>query len=140
MKKVGWNSELFCVLFDFLRQPYENWSIDFRQLIVVNFIIILGGAYGGGCSANPTAGVISYFSYRDPNFDRTMEVFHNSNDWIQKQDNFTQRDVDEAKLNVFKAVDKPILPGARGQRLFLSGITDDQFEQHRDALTLRHKN
>ena len=68
-----------------------------------------------------------------------MEIFHNSNDWIQKQDNFTQRDVDEAKLNVFKAVDKPILPGARGQRLFLSGITDNQFEQHRDALTLRHK-
>ena len=124
----------------FPRQPYRNWSLDFRQLIVMNFIIILGGAYGGGCSANPTAGVISYFSYRDPNFDRTMEVFHNSNDWIQKQDNFTQRDVDEAKLNVFKAVDKPILPGARGQRLFLSGITDEQFEQHRDALTLRHKN
>jgi len=40
-----------------------------------------------------------------------MNVFHNSNEWIQKADNFTQRDVDEAKLNVFKAVDKPILPG-----------------------------
>jgi len=70
-----------------------------------------GGAYGGGCSANPTAGSISFFSYRDPNFERTMNVFHNSNEWIQKADNFTQRDVDEAKLNVFKAVDKPILPG-----------------------------
>ena len=79
--------------------------------IYLAILYLTGGAYGGGCSANPTAGSISFFSYRDPNFERTMNVFHNSNEWIQKADNFTQRDVDEAKLNVFKAVDKPILPG-----------------------------
>merc|ERR1719362_1192161 len=55
-----------------------------------------GGAYGGGCSANPTGGNFSFFSYRDPNFDRTMVVIHNSNSWIQKENNFTQRDIDEA--------------------------------------------
>ena len=96
--------------------------------------VCLGGAYGGGCSANPTGGNFSFFSYRDPNFDRTMDVFHNSNSWIQKENNFTQRDIDEAKLNVFKALDKPVLPSARGQRLFLSGITDEQFENHRNLL------
>jgi Zn-dependent M16 (insulinase) family peptidase len=42
--------------------------------------------------------------------------------------------VDEAKLNVFKGLDSPVLPGARGQRLYLSGITDDQFEEHRRLL------
>lgn len=93
-----------------------------------------GGAYGGGCSANPTSGTISFYSYRDPNFQRTMETFQNSNQWIQNADSFTQRDVDEAKLNVFKSLDKPVLPGARGQRLFLSGITDEQFEIHRQQL------
>ena len=58
-------------------------------------------------------------------------MFHNSNNWIQNGENFTQRDVDEAKLNVFRDLDKPVLPASRGQRLFLSGISDDQFEQHR---------
>ena len=42
--------------------------------------------------------------------------------------------MDEAKLNVFKGLDSPVLPGARGQRLYLSGITDDQFEEHRRLL------
>ena len=91
---------------------------------------LTGGAYGGGCSANPTAGSISFFSYRDPNFERTMNVFHNSNEWIQKADNFTQRDVDEAKLNVFKAVDKPILPG----NTFYQDFTVRKFQ---DFLSLR---
>merc|ERR550525_2224253 len=67
-------------------------------------------------------------------FERTMDIFHNSNNWIQKENNFTQRDIDEAKLNVFKALDQPVLPSARGQRLFLCGITDEQFENHRNML------
>lgn len=92
-----------------------------------------GGAYGGGCSASPTSGVITFYSYRDPNFEKTLDVFHSSNDWIQKG-SFTNTDVDEAKLNVFKELDKPVLPGSRGQRLFLSGITDEQFEEHRRVL------
>lgn len=92
-----------------------------------------GGAYGGGCSANPTSGTITFYSYRDPNFERTIDVFNSSNDWIQKG-SFTDTDVDEAKLNVFKELDKPVLPGARGQRQYLSGISDAQFEDHRKLL------
>ena len=84
-------------------------------------------------SANPTSGTITFYSYRDPNFERTLDVFNNSDEWIQKG-SFTNIDVDEAKLNVFKDLDKPVLAGARGQRLFLSGITDQQFEEHRNIL------
>ena len=92
-----------------------------------------GGAYGGGCAASPTSGVITFYSYRDPNFERTLDVFNSSNEWIQKG-SFTNTDVDEAKLNVFKELDKPVLPGSRGMRLYLSGITDEQFEEHRRLL------
>ena len=42
--------------------------------------------------------------------------------------------MDEAKLSVFKGLDKPVLPGARGQRIFLSGITDEQFQEHRQRV------
>ena len=47
-----------------------------------------GGAYGGGCSANPTSGTLSFYSYRDPNFEKTLDVFNSSNEWIQ-QGSFT---------------------------------------------------
>ena len=94
-----------------------------------------GGAYGGGCSANPTSGIITFYSYRDPNCERTFDAFHSCNHWVQKGvEAFSDRDVEEAKLNVFKALDKPVLPSARGQRFFLSGITDEQFAQHRQQL------
>ncbi len=91
-----------------------------------------GGAYGGGCSASPSSGTITFYSYRDPNFERTLDTFHKSNEWVQRgSESFSQTDVDEAKLNIFKVLDKPALPGSRGQRLFLSGLTDEQVEQHR---------
>jgi len=94
-----------------------------------------GGAYGGGCSANPTAGIITFYSYRDPNCERTFDTFHSCNDWVQQGHGaFTERDVEEAKLNVFKAVDKPVLPSSRGQRVFLSGISDEQFAIHRNQI------
>lgn len=94
-----------------------------------------GGAYGGGASSNPTSGIFSFYSYRDPNCEATLDTFEKSNEWVQGNDqSFRDRDIDEAKLGVFKAVDRPVLPGARGQRLFLSGITDEMFEQHRQRL------
>ncbi len=94
-----------------------------------------GGAYGGGVTANPTAGVVSFYSYRDPNFTSTLDAFRKSNEWIQRgQESFCARDVDEAKLSVFKAIDRPVLPGDRGVRQFLSGVTDDMLAEHRERL------
>ena len=47
-----------------------------------------GGAYGGGCSASPTSGTLTFYSYRDPNFERTLDAFQQCNDWIQKVSRF----------------------------------------------------
>lgn len=91
-----------------------------------------GGAYGAGANISP-AGVISFFSYRDPNPKNSLEVFDNSVDWIvQKQ--FTQQDVDEAKLGTFQQTDAPIPPGARGTRKFLYGIDNNTFQKYRLSL------
>ena len=93
-----------------------------------------GGAYGGGATSNPSSGVFSFYSYRDPNCTQTLEAFDSSTDWMLNPDNFSQRDIDEAKLGIFQAVDKPALPGQRGLRWFLSGISHDTFQQHRQRL------
>ena len=92
-----------------------------------------GGAYGGGATSNPSSGVFSYYSYRDPNCLKTLDAFNASIDWILAN-KFSDRDIQEAKLGIFQAVDKPTLPGDRGLRVWLSGINDDIFQEHRSRI------
>ena len=91
-----------------------------------------GGAYGAGANVSP-AGVVSFFSYRDPNPKNSFEVFDGSVDWIVQRQ-FTQQDVDEAKLGTFQQIDAPVPPGARGARKFVYGIDNSVFQKHRILL------
>jgi Zn-dependent M16 (insulinase) family peptidase len=52
--------------------------------------------------ATSTAGLFTFYSYRDPNLDSTFEAFEKSADWIAKADNVSERDIVEAKLGVFQ--------------------------------------
>ena len=76
-----------------------------------------GGAYGAGTKSS--AGVFSFFSYRynfncvwltaiecffrDPNSVETFKSFENCIDWAING-NFSDQDVDEAKLGIFSQV------------------------------------
>lgn len=91
-----------------------------------------GGAYGGGVAAT-AGGPFSFYSYRDPNSTQTFEVFKGALEWALKGE-FTERDVEEAKLGVFQSLDSPVAPGSRGSRQFLCHITDSMFEQHRESV------
>lgn len=88
-----------------------------------------GGAYGAGARLSQS-GVISFFSYRDPKPAQTFKTFDTSLDWIMKK-NFSEQDVEEAKLGTFQSVDAPVAPGARGMRNFLYGISEEEFKKHR---------
>ena len=90
-----------------------------------------GGAYGGG--AEGTKSLFHFYSYRDPNLQKTLETFSQSVAWAVGG-SFTEQDIDEAKLSVFQRVDSPITPGMKGMRQFLNGIDDDTFSQHRMQL------
>ena len=102
-----------------------------------------GGAYGGG--ARMGGGLFSFYSYRwathwsrlqtvlqhkfvcdftltfishlsprDPNSVQTLSAFRKGVDWA-KSGQFTQQDIDEAKLSVFSAVDSPVAPSNKGE-------------------------
>ncbi|XP_068196334.1 presequence protease, mitochondrial [Antennarius striatus] len=90
-----------------------------------------GGAYGGGALVRD--GLFTFFSYRDPNSDQTLSAFRRSIDWA-KSGQFSQQDIDEAKLSVFSAVDHPVSPANKGLTRFLSGVTDEMKQQHRERL------
>lgn len=53
------------------------------------------------------------FSLRDPNSLATLKAFEKAVEWA-KSGEFTQQDIDEAKLAVFAAVDAPIAPSDKG--------------------------
>lgn len=45
---------------------------------------------------------------------QTLSAFHKGVDWA-KSGQFTQQDIDEAKLSVFSAVDSPVAPADKGE-------------------------
>ncbi|XP_028987098.1 presequence protease, mitochondrial [Betta splendens] len=97
-----------------------------------------GGAYGGGARMGG-GGLFSFYSYRDPNAVQTLSAFSRAVDWA-KSGQFTQQDIDEAKLSVFSAVDSPVAPADKGMSRFLSGITDEMKQNYRQRLfAVSHK-
>ncbi|XP_064646562.1 presequence protease, mitochondrial-like isoform X1 [Lineus longissimus] len=91
-----------------------------------------GGAYGGGATA-ARMGLLSFYSYRDPNSLNTLTKFDESTLWAA-EGKFTEQDIDEAKLAVFQEVDQPVAPGDKGMVTFLTGITDEMKQIQRERL------
>ena len=88
-----------------------------------------GGAYGGGAYSSGLSGSFGMYSYRDPNTENTLSIYADAGRWAAERD-WTERELEEAKLAVFQSVDAPISVNAEGITRFLSGI-DEEMEQRR---------
>ena len=62
-----------------------------------------GGAYGGGATGS-TEGHFAFYSYRDPRSLETLEVYDKAVRWAA-DGQFTDTDVDEAKMGLFQQVE-----------------------------------
>jgi Zn-dependent M16 (insulinase) family peptidase len=92
-----------------------------------------GGAYGGGAYARGSDGVFGFYSYRDPNPQNTISIMRGAGQWaVDKQ--WTEQDLEEAKLSVFQGLDAPQSINSEGLNNFLYGITDDMVQQRREQL------
>lgn len=92
-----------------------------------------GGAYGGGAYSRGLDGVFGFYSYRDPNPQNTISIMKNAGQVaIEKQ--WTDRDLEEAKLSVFQGVDAPQSVSHEGMTRFLSGVTDEMLQERRERL------
>jgi len=82
-----------------------------------------GGAYGGGCSVD-ASGIVSMYSYRDPNVELTYTNFERT---VQEiiDGNFSDRELDEAKLLAFQKLDKVVEPSLRGLVQFTRGYEQE---------------
>lgn len=88
-----------------------------------------GGAYGGGAYARGTSGIFGFYSYRDPNPKNTIKIMEGAGCWAQGHE-FSDQDLEEAKISVFQSIDAPESVSEEGMTRFLSGI-DEEMEQRK---------
>lgn len=88
-----------------------------------------GGAYGGGAFSAGNHGFFGMFSYRDPNPENTLRVMRDAGRWAMERE-WSNRELEEAKLGVFQSVDAPRSVSEEGAARFLMGI-DEEMEQKR---------
>ncbi|APA09407.1 hypothetical protein sscle_05g041770 [Sclerotinia sclerotiorum 1980 UF-70] len=92
-----------------------------------------GGAYGGGAYSRGLDGIFGFYSYRDPNPQNTMSIMRNAGKWaVQKE--WTERDLEEAKLSVFQSVDAPQSVSQEGMTRFVSGVSEEMVQERRERL------
>ena len=92
-----------------------------------------GGAYGGGAYAKGLSGMFGLYSYRDPNPQNTISIMRDAGRWARDKD-WTDQDLEEAKLSVFQGLDAPESVSEEGMTRFLSGIDEDMEQVKREQL------
>jgi Zn-dependent M16 (insulinase) family peptidase len=92
-----------------------------------------GGAYGGGAYSRALNGIFGFYSYRDPNPQNTLDIMKKAGQWaVDKQ--WSERDIEEAKLSVFQAVDAPKSVSEEGMTRFLSGVDGGMQQVRRERM------
>ena len=91
-----------------------------------------GGAYGSGVSPSDS-GLCVFYSYRDPNAERTYNTFEKAIIQI-KEGKFTDQDIKDAKIYTFSIVDKIINPSNKGLEMFLRNLDENSRNTFRNRL------
>ncbi len=98
-------------------------------------IRVRGGAYGCGTGSWRT-GDVAFYSYRDPNLTKTLEVYRGVADYLRSFD-VDERDMTRYVIGAFSEMDAPLTPLSMGRRsltAYLSGTTYEMLQQERDEV------
>jgi Zn-dependent M16 (insulinase) family peptidase len=108
----------------------------FSNVILHKEIREKGGAYGSGATYSPTSGNFHFYSYRDPNLNRTLATFTKAIETIANG-SFNERELEEAKLGVIQTLDSPVPPGSRAMVAYSwlrAGRTLEMRQQFREQV------
>ena len=92
-----------------------------------------GGAYGGGATHDGANGLFRFYSYRDPNLEKTFDAFAASIHWVLSND-IPFDLVEESILGIVSSIDAPGSPSGEARQAFhqtLFGRTNEHREQLR---------
>lgn len=121
---------------DVKKEQYEYGLIAniLSKYYLWNEIRIAGGAYGSGVAIDRIDKFIAFNSYRDPNFDKTIEIFKNTPKFLSQID---QEMLEKAKISTIGKLDFPKTTSQMPYFIFndLTMKTDNNFRQkRRDSL------
>lgn len=98
-------------------------------------IRVKGGAYG--CMSNfNRIGDAYLISYRDPNLERTMEVYESVVDYL-KNFNVSDRDMNKFIIGTMSSLDRPMNPAAKGARsmnLYMNRVSEEMLRSERGQI------
>ena len=96
---------------------------------------VLGGAYGCMCSFL-RSGDAYFVSYRDPNLEKTDQIFEGAADFVSNYD-ADDRDMLKSIIGAISSIDMPLSPEMKGSRsfnLYLTGYTISDLQRERDEI------
>ncbi|NPD30527.1 peptidase M16 [Eggerthellaceae bacterium zg-1084] len=130
---LGWDRRL-------LGEEFQgSWPVAARALTfdyLWNEVRVKGGAYGVGLRAQ-RGGALSFYSYRDPNLDATLERFAGAAAWIER---FSPeaRDLEGLVISSTAGVDAPLKPRELVKRQalrYLTGVSPARLAEVRQQMT-----
>ena len=95
-------------------------------------IRVKGGAYGCMCNFN-RIGEGYLISYRDPNLEKTMEVYEGVVDYL-KDFTVNERDMNKYIIGTISNMDRPMTPSAKGDRsmnLYMNHVSGEMIKKER---------
>ena len=144
-KKEGFGDasqvQYVCRAGNFVKAGYRKTGVLNILKVILSYdyfwlnIRVKGGAYG--CRSVFCRNGDTYFvSYRDPNLEKTDEVFRNTADYLA---DFTvdERDMTKYIIGAISEMDTPLTPSQRGTRAlaaYLQGITFEELQRTRDEV------
>ena len=97
---------------------------------------VQGGAYGGMCSLDHLSGIFTFFSYRDPNLDKTLAIYDQSSQFLRNLA-LSEQELSKAIIGAIGDLDAYQLPDAQGYSALvrhLIGMTDERRQKIRDEV------
>ena len=119
--------------------PYTGSLKVLRTIMAYDYlwnqVRVKGGAYG--CMNSYTRNGDTYLvSYRDPNLEKTLQVYEDSVDFI-KNFQASERDMTRFIIGTISDLDVPLTPHAQGARsmgAYLSHLTFEDVQRERDQV------
>ena len=119
--------------------PYNGVFHVLRSILSMTYlwdnVRVKGGAYG--CSAGFGRTGIGYFSsYRDPNLEKTNEVYEAAADFVASYD-CSDREMTRNIIGTFGGLDAPLGAAALGSRdlsFYLTGVSYETLQREREEL------
>lgn len=100
-----------------------------------NSVRVKGGAYGCMCNFGKSGD--SYFvSYRDPNLEKTIQVYENAPDFVEHFEG-DERTMTQAVIGTISDMDIPLNPAAKALRalsLYMTNQTLEELQKERDQV------